>query len=114
MRTWSCVNNASSFSVVEGWHAPAGLSDLGTPASCPGQAEQPTAPGGCHETLDPGRQIVSQDSPNGVSRFGGQAATQAPDHTSRQINARESGPKAYLFTSSLPNLVRREITPVSG
>ena len=29
-------------------------------------------------TLDPGRQIVSQDIPNGVSRIGGQAGTQRP------------------------------------
>ena len=33
------------------------------------------------ENLGPGRQIVSQDSPSGVSRIGGQAGTQAPDPT---------------------------------
>ncbi len=37
--------------------------------------------GGVPENLGPGRQIVSRDSPNGVSRIGGQAGTQAPDHT---------------------------------
>ena len=31
--------------------------------------------------LGPGRQIVSKDSPNGVSRFAGQAGTQASDAT---------------------------------
>src|SRR6516164_8427627 len=47
------------------------------------QARQirPAAPVGARN-LGPGRQIVSQDSPNGVSRIGGQAGTQAPDPTS--------------------------------
>jgi hypothetical protein len=49
----------------------------------------------------PGRQIDSQDSPSGVSRFGGQAGTQAPTLRPRQIKAREAGPEA-LPTSSLP------------
>src|SRR6266851_3556859 len=39
-----------------------------------------------------GRQIVSQDNPSGVSRFGGQAGTQALDHTPRKVKARKAGP----------------------
>jgi hypothetical protein len=38
------------------------------------------------EKLGPGRQIVSQDSANGVSRFGGQAGTQAPTYAHTRSN----------------------------
>ncbi len=48
------------------------------PGLFPGQADQTGSAGGCPGTLDPGRQIVSQDNPNGVSRIGGQAGTQRP------------------------------------
>ena len=51
-----------------------------TPASCTGQADRTGSADGCQK-LGPGRQIVSQDSPGGVSRFGGQAGTQDPDPT---------------------------------
>jgi len=54
--------------------------DLGTLASCPGQADQAGTAGGCHKP-GPGRQIVSQDSQGGVSRLAGQAGTQATDPT---------------------------------
>ena len=54
--------------------------------------------------LGPGRQIVSQDSPDGVSRIGGQAGTQAPDPTPVPSQNRGSRREA-LSTSSLPNLV---------
>jgi len=56
----------------------------------------------------------SKDSPNGVSRFGVQAGTQALIIPPRQINAREAGPKAYLSTASLLNLAWHVIPPVSG
>src|SRR6266496_894546 len=65
------------------------------------------------ENLGPGRQIVSQDNPSGVSRIGGQAGTQAPDPTPAPPQNRGSragstthtlpaGPEA-LPTLSLPN-----------
>ena len=54
------------------------------------------------EKLGPGRQIVSQDNPGGVSRIGGQAGTQAPDPTPVPPQTGEAGPEA-LPTSSLPN-----------
>jgi hypothetical protein len=41
---------------------------------------RPVPPAGA-VNLGPGRRIVSQDSPDGVSRLGGQAGTQAPDPT---------------------------------
>jgi len=53
--------------------------------------------------LGPGRQIVSQDSPYGVSRIGGQAGTQAPDATPLSVKAGEAAPEA-LSTASLPNI----------
>ena len=59
--------------------------------------------------LGPGRQIVSQDSPDGVSRIGGQAGTQAPDLTPVSSQNREAGPEA-LSTVSLPNRARKIIT----
>src|SRR5260370_31643590 len=85
---------------------------LGTPASCTGWADQAGTAGGCHKDLGPGRQIVSQDSPDGVSRIGGQAGTQAPDpmpvssqnrgsRAGSTINILPAGPEA-LSTSSLP------------
>jgi hypothetical protein len=85
----------------DGTH-PLAAPDLVTPASCPGQAEQTGSVGGCEEALDPGRQIVSQDSPNGVSRFGIQAGTQALDHTPRKSMPGRHGPNAYpLVTADL-------------
>jgi hypothetical protein len=61
------------------------------------------------ENLGPGRQIVSQDSPSGVSRIGGQAGTQAPDptpapspnHGSRAGSTIHSLPAEYSLVSSL-------------
>ena len=54
------------------------------------------------ENLGPGRQIVSQDSPSGVSRIGGQAGTQAPTLRPHHRKTAEAGPEA-LSTFSLPN-----------
>src|SRR5262249_8763591 len=57
------------------------------------QARQirPAAPAGA-ENLGPGRQIASQDSPDGVSRIGGQAGTQAPDPT--PVSSQNRGSRA--------------------
>jgi len=52
---------------------------------------RPAAPAGA-VNLGPGRQIVSQDSPDGVSRIGGQAGTQAPDHT--PVSSQNRGSRA--------------------
>src|SRR6266487_3863847 len=56
----------------------AGRRTCETLASDPGQADQTGSAGGARKP-GPGRQIVSQDSPSGISRIGGQAGTQAPD-----------------------------------
>src|ERR1700730_2895132 len=72
----------------------------GTPASDPGQADQTGNAGGCQKKLGPGRQIVSQDSPSGVSRFGGQAGTQASDLT--PAPGQNRGSRAGSTTHSLP------------
>src|SRR6266704_3487310 len=87
----------SLFSALKGWHAPAGRRTCETPASSPGQADQTGRAGRCRETLDPGRQIVSQDNPSGVSRFGGQAGTQRP-LTLRPHHHKtgEAGPEALI------------------
>ena len=63
---------------------------------------------GAIKTLGPGRQIVSQDSPDGVSRIGGQAGTQAPDPTPYPVKTGEAGPEA-LSTVSLPNICSRSL-----
>src|SRR5262245_38630499 len=57
------------------------------------QARQirPAAPVGA-KNLGPGRQIVSQDSPDGVSRLGGQAGTQAPTLRPHHRETTEAGP----------------------
>ncbi len=52
------------------------------------------------ENLGPGRQIVSQDSPSGVSRIGGQAGTQAPDPT--PVLSQDRGSRAGSTIHSLP------------
>src|SRR6185312_14754338 len=50
--------------------------------------------------LGPGRRIVLQDSPHGVSRLGSQAGTQAPDPTPVSAQNRES--RAGSTIHSLP------------
>ena len=45
--------------------------------------------------LGPGRRIVLQDSPHGVSRLGSQAGTQAPDPTPVSAQNRKPGRKHY-------------------
>ena len=57
--------------------------------------------GGCHKSLGPGRRIDSRTTRAGVSRFAGQAGTQAPDPTPAppQNHASRAEP---LPTSSLP------------
>src|SRR6516162_3767306 len=92
----------SSLSQVEGWHAPAGRRTREPPAACTGQADQTGTTGGWLN-LGPGRQIVLQDSPDGVSRLGGQAGTQAPALTPVSSQNRGAGPEA-LSTVSLPNI----------
>src|SRR6266568_9068385 len=96
----STMVNAIPFLCVEGWHAPAGRRTCETPASSPGQADQTGRAGGCRETLDPGRQIVAQDNPSGVSRFGGQAGTQAPGPT--PAPPQNHGSRAGSTTHTLP------------
>src|SRR6266516_3924106 len=85
---------------VEGWHAPAGRRTCDPrPLPRPGRSDRqrrwvPLKPG-------PGRQIVSKDSPSGVSRFGGQAGPRPPTLRPRRVKTGEAGPEA-LPTSSLP------------
>src|SRR6516162_11953191 len=89
----------SSLSQVEGWHAPAGRRTREPPAACTGQADQTGTTGGWLN-LGPGRQIVLQDSPDGVSRLGGQAGTQAPDAT--PVSSQNRGSRAGSTIHSLP------------
>src|SRR6476646_2500531 len=74
-------------------------SDLWTPASCTGWADRAGTAGGCLN-LGPGRQIVSQDSPDGVSRIGGQAGTQAPDPM--PVSSQNRGSRAGSTIHILP------------
>src|SRR6266566_2435363 len=83
----------------DGTH-PLAARTLGTPASCPGQADQTGSAGGCQKP-GPGRQIVSQDSQSGVSRLAGQAGTQATDPTP-PLTENLGGGTGALPTSSLP------------
>jgi hypothetical protein len=55
----------------------------------------------------PGRRIVSRTAREGISRFGGQAGTQASDPTPAPgQNPASRAAVRGLSTSSLPNLVR--------
>ena len=66
------------------------------------------------EKLGPGRQIVSQDNPSGVSRIGGQAGTQAPDPT--PTPGQKRGSRAGSTTHTLPAEYARPhyLTPASA
>jgi len=70
-------------------------SDLATPASSQAGQIRPAAPVGARKP-GPGRQIVSQDSPSGVSRIGGQAGTQAPTLRPYHHKTAEAGPEALI------------------
>src|SRR5690348_7181616 len=56
-------------------------SDLGTPASSPGKADQTGTTGGCHKNLGPGRQIVSQDSTPASAESEVRPGPRTPDPT---------------------------------
>src|SRR6266700_1699981 len=91
--------NAISFLWLKGWHAPAGRRIREPrPLPRPGGSDR-AAPVGARN-LGPGRQIVSQDSPSGVSRFGGQAGTQASDATPPP--GKTGGSRAGSITHILP------------
>ena len=83
----------------EGWHAPAGRRSCEPRPLAQARQIRPAALAVARKP-GPGRQIVPQDSPNGVSRIGGQAETQAPAllHQRKTV---PTGPEA-LPTSSLP------------
>jgi hypothetical protein len=77
------------------------------PGDRPGRSDRHA--GGCQETLDPCRQIVSQDNPNGVSRIGGRAGTQRlPTLRPHHRETGEAGPEAQS-TVSLPNRRRSSL-----
>src|SRR6266699_90812 len=95
--------NAISFLWLKGWHAPAGRRIREPrPLPRPGGSDR-AAPVGARN-LGPGRQIVSQDSPSGVSRFGGHAGPQAPTRRAHHAKTAEAGAEPEgLPTSPLPN-----------
>ena len=81
--------------------------ELWTPASSQARQIRPTPLTGAID-LGPGRQIVSQDSPSGVSRFGGQAGTQAPDPTPvpHQNRGSRAGSTIHIFPADYSRLMR--------
>src|SRR5256885_9233136 len=56
--------------------------------------------GGCRINLGPGRRIVSRTAREGVSRFAGQAGTQAPDPT--PVLSQDRGSRAGSTIHILP------------
>src|ERR1700722_19110839 len=79
-RVSSTMVNAIPFLWLKGWHAPAGRRTCEPrPLAQDGQIRP--ARRWVPENLGPGRRIVSRTTRKGVSRFGGQAGTQAPDPT---------------------------------
>src|SRR5258707_3467422 len=95
----STMVNAISLLWLQGWHAPAGRRTCETPASSQARQIRPAVPVGAMKP-GPGRQIVSQDNPSGVSRFGGQAGTQAPDPNAP--SSQSQGGRAGSITYILP------------
>src|SRR6266849_6100004 len=89
-----------SFLWLKGWHAPAGRRTCDPrPLVQDGQI-RPAVPVGATKTWDPAGQIVSRTARGGVSRFGGQAGTQAPDPTPAPPQNR--GSRAGSLTHILP------------
>ena len=74
---------------------------------------RPAPLAGAIKTLGPGRQIVSQDSPDGVSRIGGQAGTQAPDPTPVPGQTGEAGPEA-LSTEAYAKVSLKKYKPMAA
>src|SRR6185312_17371668 len=66
--------------------------------------------------LGPGRRIVLQDSPHGVSRLGSQAGTQAPDPTPVSAQNRESraGSTIHSLPAESERMASISITPMSA
>src|SRR5258707_7207774 len=95
----STMVNAISLLWLQGWHAPAGRRTCETPASSQARQIRPAVPVGAMKP-GPGRQIVSQDNPSGISRFGGQAGTQAPDPNAP--SSQSHGGRAGSITHILP------------
>src|SRR6478609_5430733 len=79
-RASSTMVNAIPFLWLKGWHAPAGRRAC-EPRPLAQDGQIGTAPPVGARNLGPGRRIVSRTAREGVSRFGGQAGTQAPDPT---------------------------------
>src|SRR5713101_6990462 len=90
-----------SLSVVEGWHAPAGRRTCEPRPLAQARQIGPAAPVGAIKNLGPGRQIVSRTARDGVSRFGGQAGTQATDPTPvpPQNQGSRAGSTIYILPS---------------
>src|SRR5215472_10947661 len=97
-------------------------SDLGTPASCPGQADQTGSAGGCQRNLGPADRSFPKTT-SGVSRLAGQAGTQATDPTPKPIQNRGSRagalihilPAEYLrYHEDQPDWLRCSDYPVLG
>ena len=100
-RRSSTMVNAIPFLWLKGWHAPAGRRTCEPrPLAQDGQIRParrwvPQKPG-------PGRRIVSRTARTGVSRFGGQAGTQAPDPTPEPPQNHGSRAGAGSTTHILP------------
>jgi len=71
-----------------------------TPASCPGRADQAGTAGGCQKTWAPAGRSIRRTARTGVSRFAGQAGTQAPDPT--PLLSQDRGSRAGSTTHTLP------------
>src|SRR5258707_1670988 len=106
----STMVNAISLLWLQGWHAPAGRRTCETPASSQARQIRPAVPVGAMKP-GPGRQIVSQDSPSGSSRFGGQAGTQAPDPNapSSQSQGGRAGSITYILPAESGVCIRRVV-----
>src|SRR6516165_511660 len=77
-------------------------SDLGTPASSPGQADQTGSAGGCQKNLGAADRSFPKTT-SGVSRLAGQAGPRPPTLRPNQSKTAEAGPE-HLSTSSLPTM----------
>ena len=65
-------------------------SDLGTPASCPGQADQTGSAGGCQKNLGAADRSFPKTT-SGVSRLAGQAGPRPPTLRSNRSKLRKQG-----------------------
>src|SRR5271169_7213769 len=89
------------FSLVEGWHAPAGRRTCESQASSPGRADQTGTPVGAIKTWDPADESLAGQPERASADSEVRPGPRPPTLRPYSVKIGEAGPEA-LSTSSLP------------